>query len=90
MYMTNCTVAYNNSAANGGGVYCYAITAPGTVRIVNSTIYSNKATNANYGGGGIYTSADGTSCVWNCTVYGNEMIGAGKGGGLYNGSLDLY
>jgi len=70
--VSNCVIAGNEAAFNGGGVYL-----DGGV-VADCTIVGNVATNNTGGGGGLYANAAGL--VTNCLIRGNS---AKRGGGVY-------
>ncbi|MCB0805407.1 MAG: hypothetical protein KDC05_06375 [Bacteroidales bacterium] len=72
----NCIVR-NNLGSNGGGIRA-ANSYNGSVKILNSTIANNAATNS---GGGIYHIGNGGLILINSTIQNNQ---AQKGGGIYS------
>lgn len=94
--IVNSTVRFN-SAVNGGGIY---VAANSNVKIVDSGIYSNKATGSNYiysGGGGLYFDAlpDAKVGLQRSWVVLNEFVGNNYaneegGGGLYLHGGDAF
>src|SRR5258708_38227546 len=73
---------YNNQATNnssGGGLYL-----AGNAAIVNSTVYSNSATNT----GGVYVSNSSNLTLTNDTIVSNTATGLfASNGNLFDGSL---
>lgn len=80
--VSNCVIAYNNSAYAGGGVGVYNV-AEGRSVIYNCLIYSNEAGSF---GGGIYLR-DSQAYIDRCHIFGNRMNSGGTpltgGGGIY-------
>jgi outer membrane protein assembly factor BamB len=75
----NCNIRDNNTANNGGGIYCSSSSA--TVTIIDSNISGNSSANL---GGGIYCSSGVAVVINNCKIVNNHAI---RGGGLYVYSL---
>ena len=80
----NSTFYFNQAVASGcGGL----IHTTGTLSIVNSTFFDNRA-NATFGGGGALCVTGGTATIRNVTISGNS---ASTGGGIHQtgGTIDV-
>ena len=87
--LNDCTIAGNQSPADGGGIYN---PAGATLTLVNSTISNNTAS----AGGGLVPQASGggiensgTALLANCTIAGNvASAGAATGAEISGGGID--
>jgi hypothetical protein len=66
------SVIYNNSAVYGGGIYSFQSSNP---KLTNVTVCYNNASDATYGGGGIYTNS-GNVTIKNVIFWGNTKAGS--------------
>ena len=66
------SVIYNNSAVYGGGIYSFQSSNP---KLTNVTVCYNSASDATYGGGGIYTNS-GNVTLKNVLFWGNTKAGS--------------
>lgn len=82
------SIINNNSAQIGGGIYCEDMQQQGRLRLHNSILESNLASNE---GGGIYwNDSDAVINLTNCIISNNEADNGdvgGDGGGIVCGSV---
>jgi parallel beta-helix repeat protein/predicted outer membrane repeat protein len=76
----NCTVS-NNSAYQGGGIFC-----SGDPAIKNCTISGNSS----YNGGGIFCDENAGPSITDCTIRDNIVDGEGGGVYCYNNSEPVF